>query len=121
MRALHWVCFISISCAFPFGCAKPQGTTHADFGRLSELRIKYKEEFVFKKRGATLFVYQTTDRPIDEDKIERMYREFYFDRHGHMRRTTAMRDLKVYDYQERYQYRLQYVWWRRGIIRDNKN
>lgn len=99
-------------------CGKPAGTTHADYGRLSSLRIKYKETYIFKKRESALLVYQNHDVRTNEREIEAIYREFFFDHQNRIRRTTAMRDLNLYDHQGRFLYRLRYVWWRGRIIKD---
>lgn len=105
----------------PAACARPRATTRADYGRISELRIKYKDHYVFKKKESTLFVFKMVPGPVDDALIERMFREFFYDRYGHMRRNSAVRDLKLFDAEGHYIYGLRHVWWKGKIERTAKD
>ncbi len=116
-RPLLAMC-LSVAIVFPVACARPQGTTRADYGRISELRIKYKGDYVFKKKDAALLVYHMTDVPVNDAMIEQMFGEFFFDRRGHMRANTAVRELRLYNAEGKFLYRLRYVWWRGKVMKD---
>lgn len=116
-QALTVFCLM-ILLTVPSACARPQGTTRADYGRITELRLKYKDAFVFKKKDSTLLVYQMTDGPVDDKQIEQMYREFFLDLKGRFRNNTAMKDLKLHDAQGKVLYGLRYVWWKGSIRKE---
>ena len=115
MNRLLWTICLCLVMIAPAACARPQGTTRADYGRISELRIKYKGDYVFKKKEATLLVFKMTPGPADDAVTEQMFREFFYDLKGRLRRDSAVKDLKLFDAEGHYLYGLRQVWWKGKI------